>query len=839
MEHTLRLLWTAGLFLSAFGGAASAQVERPFPLHPAPGAAPGATILVPDGAAIRELEGLRAVRLTGLRSADGETLDLVLERIDLGRLRLGFRVDGQPRPDLLDGLALSVWRGHVAGEPGSGATLAFSLRGSHGWIDRPGARLHLVARPDGRGDHASGDVWLTDEATLARHGVTPPLGCGSEALQVGPAPRVALPTLPGQTISSGGICGLKECKVAVESDYQLFQRFGDLGAMAGYVVALLGAVSDLYENQAGTVLTFPYIGFYTDPNDPWITQDTGGSANDLYLEFRAAWLGNLPAGARLAHFLSGAGMSATGSAGVAGIDGICSDTSNFAVSTAISGTATFPVPLHPTNWDFYLVAHELGHNFGALHTHQYCPPLDECAIVPLFGPCQTQQVCGVVSTLMSYCNMCAGGFDNIQNSFHPQIAAIMQGRALACLADYGGWIEAEGPERVAPGESAPITAVVSTQPAGPVELHFRFDAGPWTVTALAHQGAFTSGGTLPPVACGQTLEWFVRYIDPECGPASDPPDAPLSTHSPIVGAPVVVFADDFETDRGWSATNLGATSGDWERGVPVDDPTWIYDPASDADGSGRAWLTWNALGQTGVRNGAVRLTSPALDFSAGPGEVSYAYWLRLQHQNGSDYLRVEASDNGLAGPWVPVASHVWNGHVWRTHTIRAEEFAAHGLQPSADTRLRFTANESAPQTAVEAGLDAFVASVFTCIDPLPVAYCEPAAANSVSPTGARLSHVAGVPGNLLTLRVEDVPTQPGIFFFGTNQIDLPFGCGRRCVGGALRRSTVQQPGTSSFQAQIDTTLAAPIPFRIQYWYRDPAAAPSCGAGFNLSNALAY
>ncbi len=836
MRNWLRIAWLTVPLAPALAGPATAQAERPFPLHPTPSPAPELVVLTPDDVAIVELAGLHAVRLSGLRGPDGVALNLLLERIDLGRLRLGFHVDGLPRPDLLAGQALSVWRGHVVGEPRSGALLAFGPHGNHGWIDRPGGRLHLVVRPGARG---AGESWLADDRELARRGLSPPAGCGVDGAPQGPAQAPALPVLPGQPISLGSPCGLRECKVAVESDYQLFQRFGDLGAMAAYVGALLAAVSDVYERQVGTVLTFPYIGFYTDPNDPWVAQDNGGTIYDLYNEFRTAWIGNLPAGARLAHFLSGANMPTLGPGGIAGVDALCSDTSNFGVSTAISGTATFPVPLHPTNWDFYLVAHELGHNFGALHTHQYCPPIDQCANQPNYGPCQAQQVCGTVGTLMSYCNLCAGGFANIRNEFHPQIAAVMQGRAAACLPDYGGWIAADGPARVAPGESAPVTAVVSTVPMGAVELHTRVGGGPWTVTALAHQGALTYAGTLPPVGCGGTLEWFARYGDAECGPVSDPLDAPLSTFSPLVGAPVVVLADDFELDRGWTATNLGATSGDWERGIPVDDPSWIYDPPGDADGSGRAWLTWNALGQTGVRNGAVRLTSPALDLAAGAPEITYSYWLRLQHQNGSDYLRVEASDNGLAGPWVVVAEHVWNGHVWRTHTIHAEEFLALGLQPSADTRLRFTANESSPLTAVEAGLDAFVASVFTCVEPLPVAYCEPAGANSVSPSGARLAHVAGVPGHVLSLRVEDVPAQPGIFFFGPNQVDLPFGCGRRCVGGAVLRSAVQQPAGTSFEAQLDTTSLAPTPFRIQYWYRDPAAAPSCGAGFNLSNALAY
>jgi len=46
----------------------------------------------------------------------------------------------------------------------------------------------------------------------------------------------------------------------------------------------------------------------------------------------------------------------------------------------------------------------------------------------------------------------------------------------------------------------------------------------------------------------------------------------------------VLFVDNFESNQGWTTENLGALSGDWQRGVPVNDPGWQYDPESDGDG---------------------------------------------------------------------------------------------------------------------------------------------------------------------------------------------------------------------------------------------------------------
>ena len=92
-------------------------------------------------------------------------------------------------------------------------------------------------------------------------------------------------------------------------------------------------------------------------------------------------------------------------------------------------------------------------------------------------------------------------------------------------------------------------------------------------------------------------------------------------------------------ERGWQTVSLGASSGDWERGVPVDDPAWAYDPARDHDGSGQCFLTQNELGNTDVDGGATALLSPRFDLSvtgvapdSERGSGLEAYW------NGEDGL---------------------------------------------------------------------------------------------------------------------------------------------------------------------------------------------------------
>lgn len=63
-------------------------------------------------------------------------------------------------------------------------------------------------------------------------------------------------------------------------------------------------------------------------------------------------------------------------------------------------------------WDRYVVAHELGHNFGADHTHEMNPPVDTCGFSCPSNP---------VGTIMSYCHLCSGGLSNLRYEWAPRV----------------------------------------------------------------------------------------------------------------------------------------------------------------------------------------------------------------------------------------------------------------------------------------------------------------------------------------------------------------------------------------------------------------------------------
>jgi len=171
---------------------------------------------------------------------------------------------------------------------------------------------------------------------------------------------------------------------------------------------------------------------------------------------------------------------------------------------------------------------------------------------------------------------------------------------------------------------------------------------------------------------------------------------------------LTVIYDNFENDRGWTPTTLGATGGFWERGVPVNDPDWSNDPRFDADFGGQCWLTGNTLGDTGVNNGAVRLTSPVIDMSVGVITIEYNYLLRLGSSSGVDRMLVEINSNNGVGAWTQIALHSQNGGLeWLYHQIDQNDLAAAGVALTSTMRIRFTVNDDNPQGIVEAALDNF------------------------------------------------------------------------------------------------------------------------------------
>ena len=99
-----------------------------------------------------------------------------------------------------------------------------------------------------------------------------------------------------------------------------------------------------------------------------------------------------------------------------------------------------------------------------------------------------------------------------------------------------------------------------------------------------------------------------------------------------------------------------------------------------------------------------------------------------------------------------------------------------------------------------------------------------------------LSGSCSIMANNFNLTAQPVPNQPGIFFFGNNQLQVSFGNGFLCVGGGivrLRPVVFGSGNVATLTANPNQLVAGTKNF--QYWYRDPMGL---GAGFNLSDGMA-
>eukprot|EP00494_Astrolonche_serrata_P002759 UN02765 len=86
--------------------------------------------------------------------------------------------------------------------------------------------------------------------------------------------------------------------------------------------------------------------------------------------------------------------------GIAYIGGLYDQRYRFGISGNLKGNFDL--------WDIVVVGHELGHNFGSHHTHEYSPPIDSCGI-----KCPSKPS----GTIMSYCHICSGGMKNVEAKF--------------------------------------------------------------------------------------------------------------------------------------------------------------------------------------------------------------------------------------------------------------------------------------------------------------------------------------------------------------------------------------------------------------------------------------
>src|SRR5260221_5192165 len=397
----------------------------------------GATLLGVDEDAIAAFRAARGGRLS-VPDASGGSVDLDLEPLDI--LAPGASVtytDEHGRhafkPDV------SLFKGHVAGDPASWVVLSMGASGVLGLVERDGRRFTLsptqrmsTHAPGGLGVHAfAPEGSLAEAASRFECGINAdneqqymPHAGGRDSLEQGLTTAPEAPQLNSPRFTFN---------VAVDCDFEIYNsKFsGDLNAATSYILTVLGTVNLIYERDLEATLQFPFLNFWTTAADPY----TQTALNTALTEFQNYWSANMMGVTRnTAHLVSGRPLGG----GIAYIDGLCSGP-GYGLSAI---DCVYANPTATTTWDVEVIAHELGHNFGSYHTHS-CQWASEGRLPAhtTIESCQaTEGGCNSYTnhlppdkgTIMSYCHLLAGVASGIRLDFHPVCVSRMRSSMSGC-----------------------------------------------------------------------------------------------------------------------------------------------------------------------------------------------------------------------------------------------------------------------------------------------------------------------------------------------------------------------------------------------------------------------
>lgn len=389
--------WCGAVVSAAWG----APPELPSPIRPLAGQkAEAVTRVMLDGPALDALKREPEAVLTGFPLGGGKTADLLVDRFEV--LTSDARVvEGTAAGDAAVGRPdVTLLRGSVVGRPGSYVFLGLSPLGCNGYVVADGA-MHILAAGRTGAPPVVYDLTRLAPGRIAWRdfvcagGIAPPGGAfGAGA---------------GGALRDSG-CRVVRLAIDADSVYLTGAFGGNVAAAQAYTLTLAGAIAEIYQRETATTIQVPFSRVWTGAADPYPAGPVDGV---LLGSVSAYWAANMGGVSRnVTHLLTGARSGGAG--GIAYLSSICGTSTSFGVDGYINGT--FPNPLmnnQAQNWDVMVVAHELGHNFNAIHTHEMSPPVDGCGS----GDCsQASQ-----GTIMSYCHTCAGGMSNIALNFHQRV----------------------------------------------------------------------------------------------------------------------------------------------------------------------------------------------------------------------------------------------------------------------------------------------------------------------------------------------------------------------------------------------------------------------------------
>ncbi len=308
-----------------------------------------------------------------------------------------------------DASQVHVFQGQIRGLAESNVVLFRSPRRVTGHISLggSGARYRLT-NLDGLGRRlppGQADVYPDTSGSGEPLPGVPLCGLGSRSTVAGccaePAPA------PGLTFNKR----IRNVEIAIETDYDLYENFNDIGATTDYIVELFARVNAIFLRDIDARFEVVFMRVFNNPAAEPAFMNQADPLNG-YVSF---WNTTMAGVARdTGTFLSGRRNLPYG--GVAYLGGVCTNF-GYCICGYLSG---FPNPAFPNTgeYDVEVTAHELGHNFDACHTPDYCPQIDRCFPLPAFPQ---------RGTLMSYCSQTVSGGDLVaEDWYHTRLRRVMR-----------------------------------------------------------------------------------------------------------------------------------------------------------------------------------------------------------------------------------------------------------------------------------------------------------------------------------------------------------------------------------------------------------------------------
>lgn len=280
------------------------------------------------------------------------------------------------------------------------------------------------------------------------------------------------------------------------------------------------------------------------------------------------------------------------------------------------------------------------------------------------------------------------------------------------------------PEIIPPDSSVSFDVTIASVNGGMLvpgseKLVYSIEAGTRQETALVSMSPGQYQATLPLLACGERVLFWVQADEATNGAAFDcdttwPHLAFAATHIEKI------FEDDFETNKAWTVVSqCYQDAGRWERGMPAG-AGFRKEAVLDFDNSGKCFQTGNRFYQQmhWVLDGYTTLMSPALDIAGADAIIHLAILYSNGTNNAShtytpyeDTLFVLVRSGALPWQMAFIVGPVYRGDGgWYEYTFRAGDF----ITPSDNIRIMIHAEDINNLSIVDAAVDDFWVMKYDC-----------------------------------------------------------------------------------------------------------------------------